>query len=112
MIDAKVKALVNYAVAEGLIEESDRTYCINGIIALFGKNEYDSEAEPFEGTPAEILKALCDEAIEAGIIDSGSVSEDLFDTKIMGVLTPRPSEVIKKFRELYNESPAAATDWY
>ena len=112
MVDAKIKALVNYAVDAGLIEESDRTYCINGIIALFGKNEFDSEVAPAEGTLSEILKGLCDDAIEAGIIDSGSVSEDLFDTKIMGVLTPRPSEVIKRFRELYSECPSRATDWY
>ncbi len=112
MIDAKVKALVNYAVAEGLIDEADRTYCINGIIALFGKNEFDGDAAPFDGTLSEILDGLCDEAVEAGLIDSGTVSRDLFDTKIMGVLTPRPSEIIKKFRELYNECPSVATDWY
>ena len=112
MIDGKVKALVDYAVAEGLIEAEDRTYCINGIIAIFGKNDFDDCAEAATGTVAELLDTLCDEAVEMGLIDSGSVSRDLFDTKIMGVLTPRPSEVIKKFRALYNESPEKATDWY
>lgn len=112
MIDGKIKALVNYAVGASLIEESDRTYCINGIISLFGKNDYDSTVPCEDGTLAEILEALCDEAVEMGLIDNGSVSRDLFDTKIMGILTPRPSSVIKEFRELYKVSPEKATDWY
>ncbi len=112
MIDGKIKALVNYAIEEGLIAAEDKTYCINGIIAIFGKNDFDASCEAASGTVAELLDALCDEAVEMGLIDSGSVSRDLFDTKIMGVLTPRPSEVIKAFRELYNEAPEKATDWY
>ena len=112
MIDSKVKALVDYSVKEGLIEEADRTWAANGIIALFGKNDFDASAEAFEGSISEILDALCDEAVEMGLIDSGSVSRDLFDTKIMGVVTPRPSLVINTFRGLYNECPEKATEWY
>ena len=112
MIDSKVKALVNYAVASGLIEEADRAYCINGIIALFGKNDFDDTVIPADGSLTGILDSLCDDAVEMGLIDSGIVSRDLFDTKIMGVLTPRPSEVIKTFRGLYAENPEKATDWY
>ncbi len=112
MIDGKIKALVNYAVANSLIEEADRTYCINGIISLFGKNDYDASVPAEDGTLVSILDSMCDEAVEMGLIDDGSVSRDLFDTKIMGILTPRPSEVIKNFRALYEESPEKATDWY
>ncbi len=112
MTDSKIKAVVNYAVASGLIGEADRTYCINGIISLFGKNDYDSTVDAFDGSLPEVLESLCDDAVEMGLIDGGSVSRDLFDTKIMGILTPRPSEVIKKFRDLYNDEPKKATDWY
>ena len=112
MIDGKIKALINYAVDNNLIEDEDRTYCINGIISLFGKNDYDESVAAEEGSLAELLDALCDEAVEMGLIDNGSVSRDLFDTKIMGILTPRPSEIIKKFRALYDEDPKKATDWY
>ncbi len=112
MTDGKIKAVVEYAVKTGLIDEADKTYCINGIIALFGKNDFDADAPLAEGGIEELLDSLCDDAVEMGLIDSGSVSRDLFDTKIMGVLTPRPSEVIKKFRELYEENPESATDWY
>lgn len=112
MTDGKIKSLINYAIKSGLIEEEDRTYCINGIISLFGKNDFDDSAPCEEGTLSSLLDALCDEAVDMGLIDSGSVSRDLFDTKIMGVLTPRPSAVIKQFRALYDESPEKATDWY
>lgn len=112
MTDGKIKALIDYAVNNGLIEEYDRAYCINGIISLFGKDAFDNSAEPYKGSFAEILESLTDDAVEMGLIDSGSVSRDLFDTKIMGILTPRPSYVIGKFRELYNECPEKATDWY
>ena len=61
----------------------------------------------------EILTDINDFAFENGLIpDNGVTQRDLFDAKIMGLLTPRPSEVIAKFRELYKEDPAKATDWY
>ncbi len=112
MIDSKVNALVSYAVKNGLIEEADRTYCINGIISLFGKNDFDATLQEEDLTLAEILESLCDEAVNMGLIDDGSVSRDLFDTKIMGILTPRPSFVINEFNKLYSVSPEKATDWY
>lgn len=112
MTDSKIKAVVNYAIASGLIEEADRTYCTNAIIALFGKNDYDDSVEAADGSLAAVLDSLCDDAVEMGLIDTGSVSRDLFDTKIMGILTERPSGVIKKFRDLYNDEPEKATDWY
>ncbi len=55
---------------------------------------------------------MCDYAVNEKIIDDGIVSKDLFDTKLMGILTPRPSEVINKFKEAYLVSPKEATDFY
>ena len=37
---------------------------------------------------------------------------DLFDTMLMGILTPRPSQVISAFKEKYQQSPETATEWY
>ena len=50
--------------------------------------------------------------MENGRIEDGTTSRDLFDTELMGRLTPRPSQVIRAFRTRYEESPEAATDWY
>ena len=58
------------------------------------------------------MKDLLDWAVENGRIEDGTTSRDLFDTELMGRLTPRPSQVIRAFRTRYEESPEAATDWY
>lgn len=110
-ISERIKQLTDYAVKSGLIEEADRTYITNSLMIVLDIDEYeDNNAESAE--LEEILCALCDYAVEKGIINDDNVSRDLFDTKLMGVLTPRPSAVISKFSDLYEKSPKEATDWY
>ena len=93
MISTRIRQLVNYALKKGLIEKSDETWAINSLLSLLGEDEY-SDAPAADAPLEEILGALCDIAEQKGIIEGGTVSRDLFDTKLMGVLTPRPSEVI------------------
>ena len=112
MIDSSIKALISYAVKNGLIEESDKVYCTNAVMFLLKKDEYDDSCEEASGEINVILDTLCDYAAEKGIIEDSIVYRDLFDTAIMGVLTPRPSQVIEKFGRLYSESPEKATDYY
>jgi len=109
-----IRDLVEYAVREGLADPLDRVFYRNRLMDEMGEDDYiptspEAELRPLE----EILGALCDAAIERGIIpDRGITGRDLFDTRLMGILTPRPSEVIATFRRLYAESPEAATDYY
>ena len=112
MIDSSIKALISYAVNNGLIEESDKVYCTNAVMYLLKKDEFDGSCEEAKGEINVILDNLCDYAAEKGIIEDSIVYRDLFDTAIMGVLTPRPSQVIEKFGRLYSESPEKATDYY
>ena len=112
MIDSSIKALISYAVKNGLIEESDKVYCTNAVISLLEKDEFDCSCEEATGEINVILDSLCDYAAEKGIIEDSIVYRDLFDTAIMGALTPRPSQVIEKFGKLYSESPEKATDYY
>ena len=112
MIDSSIKALISYAVDNGLIEESDKVYCTNAVMYLLKKDEFDDTCETAKGEINEILDTLCDYAAEKGIIEDSIVYRDLFDTAIMGTLTPRPSQVIEKFNGLYSESPENATDYY
>ncbi len=111
MIDASIQKLINYAVKEGLIEEADRAYATNRIIEILDKDDFNAcEAE---GADLEvILKELLDYAVEKGLCEDSVVYRDLFDTKIMGALTPRPSEVIRTFKEKYEISPKEATDYF
>ena len=104
-------ALINYAVDRGLIEQEDKTYAFNRLLEQMELDSLDEE-EPISASLNEILDALCDDACRRGLIDNNIVSRDLFDTKLMGVLTPFPHEVRQKFFTLYAESPEKATNWY
>ena len=94
--------LVDYAEKASLLAACDRTYAINGLLAVFGADEYEAPAS-LPATPAleEILAVLCDIAYEKGLIaENGVAYRDLFDTRLMGVLTPAPSVVRAMFAAL------------
>ena len=114
MISERIKQLVNYGAEKKLITEADRIYATNLLLDAMGEQSYEEPGEVPAASLEEILGALCDIAEEKGIIaEKGSVvRRDLFDTRLMGLLTPRPSEVIAKFRSEYEKSPEAATDFY
>ena len=115
MVDREIQALVAYALDTGLIEPCEQVWAVNALLEAL---ELDSYTEP--ETPAErpvdlpaVLTALMNDAHARGVLKEDSVVyRDLFDTKLMGVLTPRPAQVIGRFRSLYAESPEKATDWY
>ena len=116
--DAVVKLLV-HGIRSGLIEAEDSIFAANQIydvLALEPDFDFNPAAENLDmndETPLEeILACLLDDAVSRGRIDGGIASRDLFDTKIMGCLTPRPSDVTKKFWELYQDSPEKATDYF
>lgn len=107
-----ISELVGYGILNGLIEEADKIYVTNGLLELFGLDSY--APEDIKGRPlADILSDMTDYAVKNGLIPEDTVTyRDLFDTKVMGLLTPAPSVVRAKFKELYAESPKAATDYY
>ncbi len=113
-VHTAIRKLVCYGLENGLISAEDRIYTANSICALLGIDDYDPPEEIYTDLELEpILASLLDYAVKNGIIEDSIVYRDLFDTRIMGCLTPRPSEVIEKFRRIYRErSPEAATDYY
>ena len=113
-IQENICRLTGYAKNCGLITKEDEIYTVNRLLELFELDEMPESALEATNHPAEledILKEMLDYAYEAGIMKSDDVtSRDLFDTKIMGLLMPRPSEVIRTFNEKYEKSPKEATD--
>ncbi len=117
MIDNAISRLAGYAFRSGLIEECDRTWAINTILDVLKLDSYTEPAEKDWETGyielAPILEELLDDAYARGVLTENSVVyRDLFDSELMGRLTPRPNEVREKFHFLYKDDPKAATDWY
>lgn len=106
--------MVQYGIDSGLIPAEERVYSINQILEVLEKDDYEAPEETFTDVDlADTLEHIMDYALETGVLkDSGVVSKDLFDTKLMNCLTPRPAQVIRTFRENYAEDPKKATDEY
>ncbi len=113
--NAWITSLVDYALDKGLVEEEEKAWAVNSILNVLELESFEWEESPeAEGLELhEILSWLMDDAYERGVLKENSIAyRDLFDTKIMGSITPRPSQVRKKFKELVAESSKKATDWY
>lgn len=103
-----ITELVNYGINSGLVDELDKIYTVNRLIEMLGLDEY---TEPEEDIAPRDLHLILEDFLSLQG-DLTNAQKDLFDTKIMGVLTPPPSCVIKKFEELKAKSSKEATDWY
>ena len=112
MIENHLAELIRYALAKGLIEPDDRVWAANRLIAALGLDRWEA-AEPGPERPLEdILHDILDWAVANGRCEAGIASRDILDTELMGILTPRPSQVRHEFWKKYAQSPEAATDWY
>lgn len=113
-VDECIKGLIDYAVEHGLANDLDRAYHVNRINELLGGATFDGPKVDLPRLSlVELLNAIDDIAEEKGVIPKESpYMRDQFDTAVMGLLTPRPSEVVERFGILYRESPQTATDWF
>lgn len=108
-----IKKLVEYGIQTGLTPECERIYTTNLLLELFREDSYEDTDIDASGIVLEdVLKKLLDEACSRGIIEDSITYRDLFDTKIMNCLVPRPAQVQKEFKERYAVSPEDATAYY
>ena len=109
-IYAAVDSLLGYAKNYGLMDALDETFCRNALLSELKLESYEKQSNSVDFP--DCLNLLCDYAAEQGQIHDTIAERDLFDTRLMGCVTPRPSEVVRKFWSLYQESPKAATDYF
>ena len=124
MIQENIAKLIQYGLETGLIEREDAVYTANRVLELLELDTLEEAAqaailsyEPGKDSVVaelpEILGDICDYAYENKILEENTVGyRDLFDTKVMSLLVDRPSNIIRKFNELYQEDPKKATDFY
>ena len=111
-IETCIDSLVSYAMNTGLAQPEDHTVLVNRLLEALHLDSYTPTNELLSEDLEEILAGILDYACANGLCQDNITAKDLFDTKIMGILTPMPREVIATFRKLYAENPQAATDWY
>lgn len=114
MLSHYIEKLVEYGLSKELIFEDERFYSRNLLLDMMGESEFDENDKEGKEDPTlpEILEYLCDEAVKRGIIEDSITFRDLFDTKLMNAITPRPHEVNRTFWEEYKRSPEASTDYF
>lgn len=112
MIQHEIKKLICYGLEKNLFTPRDRIYVTNMLIGALGLDEFDCDTVYENVDLEQTLSAILDYAVEKGIIEDDITSRDLFDTKLMGLMMPRPSEVEREFFEKYKISPETATDYY
>ena len=112
MIDKSIRRLVCYGLEKELFTKRDEVYVTNRLLEILGLDEYDCSEDFSDVCLEKTLAELLDFAVSKGLTEDSVVYRDLFDTRLMGALMPRPSEVTDKFNELYSVSPKAATDYF
>ncbi len=113
MLYESIKKLVQYGINTGLTPESERIYTTNLLLDLLKEDSYEDVSCDLDNIVLEeVLQDLLDEAVKRGIIEDSITYRDLFDTKLMNCLMPRPAQIQDQFWKKYEDSPETATDYY
>ena len=113
MIYLDIQKLIDYSINNNLIEKADELVIRNQLMDALRVYDWQDEAVENKGESVdELLLPLIDYACENGVIEDTTANRDLFDTLLMGIVTPMPREIIRDFRGAYEKSPKEATDWY
>ena len=107
-----IAALVQYGIDTGLTPACEKIYTTNLLLDQFHEDDYEEPDAIPSLSLEEILEGLLDEACRRELIPDSITYRDLFDTRLMNCLMPRPSQIQETFREKYAVSPKEATDYF
>ncbi len=111
-VETYIDSLVSYAIKNGLAEPVDKKVLTNRLLDILEKPDYEPSGEALTEDIEEILAGILGYAVENGLCDDNITAKDIFDTRIMGAVTPMPREIVRTFWEKYGKDPVEATDWY
>ena len=111
-IEYRIDSLVAYAMINGLAAPEDAQVLVNRLLDILRKDDYESAEGPLCEDIETILAGILDYAVEKGLCGDDITSKDIFDTRIMGAVTPMPREIIRDFYDKFEDDPVSATDWY
>ena len=111
-IETCIDSLVSYAMNCGLAQPVDHQVLTNRLLDILRMDDYEPSDEILSENLEEILAGILAYAVEKGLCEDGITARDIFDTRIMGAVTPMPREIIHTFEEKYDRDPVEATDWY
>ncbi|MBR1418788.1 MAG: hypothetical protein IJ576_07485, partial [Synergistaceae bacterium] len=114
-INFELNRLIDFALANNLIDAEDVTWAANNLIGELGLNNFERVSLEHDNnlkSPDEILNKILDWAAANNLVEDTMTQRDLLDTRLMGLLTPRPSDVIREFENLYKSSPEDATNYF
>ena len=111
-MNTKINQLIEYGLEKGLLKNEDVDYAVNLLLDLFHLDSFEYEELHEYVDCTQILDGMLDYAIEQGLIEDHMTARDLFDTRIMNCLMPRPSEVVQEFNKFYEDSAKFATDYF
>ena len=113
MLNESISKLIQYGIETGLLPECEKIYATNLLLDLFCEESYVEPEQTKEHVDLEnVLADLLDEAVKRGLIEDSIAYRDLFDTKVMNCLVPRPAQVQREFWEAYETSPETATKYF
>ena len=112
MINQAIASLVQSAIDAGLIPEEERIFSTNALLERLKLDSFEAPEALSDRPLAELLAILTDDAVARGLCEEDITARDLFDTGLMGCLTPRPAEARREFRSRLAQDPRSASDWY
>ncbi len=112
MMDQWIETLVERAIEAGLIDEQDRIYCRNRVLARLQKLDFTEPKRLSPDAIPDVLERLTDHAVEVGLIEDLLEERDRLAADIMDAFVSKPSEVAQRFETLRAKDVTEATDFF
>ncbi|MGN5883944.1 UDP-glucose--hexose-1-phosphate uridylyltransferase [Staphylococcus simulans] len=110
-----VQRFIQYAIEYGDFETEDNFYVQNLILEITKAEDLETQTEADLSeldTPNQIAQYWINQMIEHGLIEDAVYQKEIIETKLLDLITPKPSTINRNFKALYQEDPQKATQYF